>query len=99
MLYTFKLSIKKEQSRLTLLDDGKEVAFKEWPEERDMGRRLFETIAELLRENGLRSEQVSDFAVDALIADHFTSTRIAETVKRVYAFGTASSQNVDKEKE
>ena len=89
--YTFKLFIEKEKSQLSLLEDGEVGAHKEWPEERDMGRRLFEAIAALLEKNKLQPEQVSAFVVESELSDTSTSMRIAETVKRVYAFGTASS--------
>lgn len=87
MSYTFKLFIEKEKSKLSLRDGDKEVVAEEWPEERDMGRRLFEAIAELLEQNSLKPEQVSDFVVDSEMPDNYTSMRIAETVKKVYAFG------------
>jgi tRNA A37 threonylcarbamoyladenosine modification protein TsaB len=87
MSYTFKLFIEKEKSKLSLRDGDKEVAAEEWPEDRDMGRRLFEAIKELLEKNHLQPEQVSDFVVDSEMPDNYTSMRIAETVKKVYAFG------------
>lgn len=91
MPYAFKLFIAKEKSKLSLYDGEREVAVKEWPEERDMGRKLFEAIAELLAKNTLRPEQVNDFQIVSAMPENYTSMRIAETVKRVYAFGTASS--------
>lgn len=86
MLYTFKLSIKKEQSKLMLFHGDKEVASREWEEGRDMGRRLFEGITELLKENNLKPKQISDMEIDSDIPENYTSMRIAETVKRVYTF-------------
>lgn len=58
-----------------------------WPEARDMGRQLFEGIAALLKEQGIKPEAVEDFVVESALPDVYTSTRIAETVKKVYAFG------------
>ncbi len=89
MAHTFMLKIEKEKSRLSLLEDGAVKAAKEWLEGRDMGRRLFQAIAELLEENHLKPEQVSGFAVDSEMPDNYTSMRIAETVKKVYAFGVS----------
>lgn len=91
MPYAFHLKIEKEKSALSLMKAGVVMASREWPEERDMGRRLFEAIVELLKENNLSPRQVSGFVVDSLIPDNYTSMRIAETAKRVYAFGIASS--------
>lgn len=88
-MHTFKLCIEKEKSRLSLLNENKEIAVKEWPEDRDMGRSLFRAIAELLEDNGLKPEQVSEFVVDSEMPDNYTSARIAETVKKVYAFGAS----------
>lgn len=87
MSYIFKLKIEKEKSTLSLLENGAARAVKEWPEDRDMGRRLFEAIADLLAENDLSPEQVSDFIVESEMPDNYTSMRIAETVKKVYTFG------------
>lgn len=90
MPYAFHLKIEKEKSALSLMKAGAVMASREWPEERDMGRRLFEAIAELLEKNHLEPEQVSDFVVASAMPDNYTSMRIAETVKKVYAFGIAS---------
>jgi tRNA A37 threonylcarbamoyladenosine modification protein TsaB len=90
MPYIFNLHIEKEKSRLALLDDGKEVASKEWNEGRDMGRRLFSAIDELLAEQGIGPEDVADFEIDSDIPDGYMSMRIAETVKKTYTFGVAS---------
>lgn len=86
-MYTFHLKIEKEKSSLSLMKEGDVTAVKEWSEDRDMGRRLFQAIAELLAENNLSPEQVSDFIVESEMPDNYTSMRIAETVKKVYAFG------------
>jgi tRNA A37 threonylcarbamoyladenosine modification protein TsaB len=95
MPYTFKLHIEKEKSKLVLLDDNKEVASKEWSESRDMGKRLFQSINELLVEQGLQPEDVTAFEIDSDMPDGYTSMRIAETVKKVYTFGV--EQKIDKQ--
>lgn len=87
MPYTFKLYIKKEKSRLVLLNGNEEVAGREWSEGHDMGRQLFAAIAELLRENSLTPERIGEFVVDTQVPEHATSVRIAETVQRMYTFG------------
>jgi hypothetical protein len=87
MKYVFKLELQKESSKLFLLKDDVEVAVREWPEARDMGTKLFAAMAEILKEQGLEPADVSDFAVESELPDVYTSTRIAETVKKVYAFG------------
>lgn len=92
MVYTFHLKIEKEKSHLSLMQDGDVMMSKEWPEGRDMGRRLFAAIAELLEENNLSPEQVTDFIVDSEMPDNYTSMRIAETVKKVYTFGVSFPQ-------
>lgn len=87
MAYTFKLKLQKEASRLVLLDDGNEVAVREWPEARDMGQKLFAALADILKEQVLKPEAIGDFVVESDLPDVYTSTRIAETVKKVYTFG------------
>lgn len=86
-MYTFQLVLKKEQSKLVLLKDDVEVAVRQWPEARDMGTRVFEAMGEILGEAGLRPDEVSDCVVESDLPDVYTSTRIAETLKKVYAFG------------
>lgn len=93
MPYTFTLKIEEEKSALLLTEEGVIVATREWPEERDMGQRLFEAIAELLAKNSLRPEQIYDFVIASAMPENYTSMRIAETVKRVYTFGIAFSGN------
>lgn len=86
-MYIFRLKLEKEKSQLALLKVDVEVAVRAWPEARDMGMKLFEAMAEILEEQGLESAAVSDFVVESELPDVYTSTRIAETVKKVYAFG------------
>lgn len=88
--YTFKLKIEKEKSTLFLFENGVVKTEKEWLEGRDMGKRLFEAMEELLAKNHLQPEEVSDFMVDSEIPEYCTSARIAETVKRAYVFSAAS---------
>ncbi|MDO8565911.1 MAG: hypothetical protein Q7S04_01860 [Candidatus Moranbacteria bacterium] len=87
--YFFELKITKEQSALVLKCSEEILGKKEWQEGRDMGRRLFEGIAELLKESNLKPIDVSDFVVETDMPEGYTSMRIAETVKKVYAFGVA----------
>jgi hypothetical protein len=87
MKYIFTLHLQKESSRLILLKDGVSIAERSWPEARDMGRQLFVAMADLLREHDLKPEAISDFVVESELPDVYTSARIAETVKKVYAFG------------
>ncbi len=93
MTYIFKLSLKPASSTLALVRDGAVVAEASWPEERNMGQKLFATLRQLLTENGLKPEQVSDFVLESEIPDVYTSMRIAETVKKVYAFGVSVQTN------
>lgn len=88
--YFFELKMMKERSTLVLKCDEKILGKKEWEEGRDMGRRLFEGIAELLKENNLEPKQISDMVIDSEIPENYTSMRIAETVKKVYTFGVTS---------
>lgn len=86
-MYTFQLVLKKEQSQLALCKDDVEVAVRSWPEARDMGTKVFEAMGEILKETGIRPDEVSDCVVESELPDVYTSTRIAETLKKVYAFG------------
>lgn len=90
IMHTFKLHLQKTSSTLTLLKEGEVVSERTWPEARDMGRRLFESMAEILKEEGLKPKDVADFMVESELPDVYTSTRIAETVKKVYAFGVGA---------
>lgn len=94
MSYIFHLKIEKEKSELSLLKDDLVLGKKEWEEGRDMGKRLFVGIADLLKENDVRAEDVSDFIIDSEMPENYTSMRIAETVKRVYTFGVTFSHPV-----
>lgn len=87
MPYTFKLKLEKTKSELLLLEDGEIRAIRSWPEARDMGTKVFEAMGEILGEAGLRPDEVSDCVVESELPDVYTSTRIAETLKKVYAFG------------
>jgi hypothetical protein len=84
MAYIFQLTVRKDQSRLTLFKDENEVAVREWPEARDMGRQLFVALPELLAEAGIAPRDIAEFRVESDLPDGFTSRRIAETVARVY---------------
>lgn len=87
MKYIFRLELKKESSKLFLLQDEAVIGERSWPEARDMGVKLFEALADMLKEQGLKPEAVEDFVVESDLPDVYTSTRIAETVKKVYTFG------------
>ncbi len=89
MTYVFELTVGKEKSKLSLFHESKEVASKEWPESRDMGKKLFEAIDEVLREQGLKAEDITDFQVMSDLPEFSTSRRIAETVQKVYTFGVS----------
>lgn len=91
MTCAFFLNIKKEKSRLTLIEDGAVLAVREWPEARDMGRQLFAAIGALLAERGLEPGEIADFSVQSDLPDTCTSARIAETVARVYTFGVSEN--------
>lgn len=92
-MYTFKLKLEKAKSELSLLEDGVVKVAREWPDGRDMGTKLFEGIAALLKEQGIKPEAVEDFVVESELPDVYTSTRIAETVKKVYNFGVGRIKN------
>lgn len=90
IMYTFKLHLQKTSSMLTLLKEGEVVSERSWPEARDMGTKLFAAMGELLKEQSLKPKDVADFVVESELSDVYTSTRIAETVKRVYTFGVGA---------
>jgi len=87
MAYRLIITVEKEQSRLALLEGGVERAAREWEESRDMGRRVFESIEEVLKEASVTPEDIASFQVISELPDSSTSRRIAETVARVYTFG------------
>ncbi len=89
-MYTFLLKVKIEDSKLALLQDDREIGSVEWPEERDMGRKLFRGIQDLLEKNHLKPQDIERFEVISELPDSSTSRRIAETVARVYTFGVSS---------
>ncbi len=87
MAYRLVLTVEKEQSALVLFEGGVERARRDWEESRDMGRRAFESIEEVLREVGTNPKEVVSFQVISELPDASTSRRIAETVASVYTFG------------
>lgn len=87
MAYLLVLTVEKEQSQLVLLQNGVERARRDWEESRDIGRRAFESIEEVLNETGIGPEEVVSFQVISELPDSSTSRRIAETVASVYTFG------------
>jgi len=91
MAYRLVLTAEKEQSVLILFENGVERARRDWGESRDMGRRAFESIEEVLREAGIGPEAVMSFQVISELPDSSTSRRIAETVASVYTFGVQST--------
>lgn len=90
MAYRLVLTVEKEQSMLILFENGVERARRDWGESRDMGRRAFESIEEVLQEAGISQEEVMSFQVISELPDASTSRRIAETVASVYTFGVQS---------
>jgi len=93
MSYHFLLKIEKQKNTLSLLQDGTLRGMKEWEEGRDMGKRLFQGMAELLKENNLQARDIAQFEIDSDMKENYTSMRIAETVKRVYTFGVTFSRS------
>lgn len=87
MTYRLVLTVEKEQSVLVLFEGGVERARRDWEESRDMGRRAFESIEEVLHEAGIGPQEVLSFQVISELPDASTSRRIAETVASVYTFG------------
>lgn len=92
-MYQFHLAVTKTDSELSLLKDNEVVDSRTWPEGRDMGRKLFESIKDLLQKNSLKAENVSDFLLESDMPEIYTSMRIAETVKKVYPFGVTAKTN------
>lgn len=91
MAYRLVITVESGQSRLVLFENGKERASREWQESRDMGRRVFEAIEEVLHEVHIQPEAVMAFEVISELPDASTSRRIAETVASVYTFGAQAS--------
>ncbi|MFZ1719872.1 MAG: hypothetical protein WAU28_00795 [Candidatus Moraniibacteriota bacterium] len=86
MVYIFSLKIEKENSELTLLKDGVEVATREWPEERGSGKAILTAIDEILTEMDMTPQMVDNFTIDSLLPETYTSYRIAKTISVVYGF-------------
>ena len=86
-MYSLRLQVEKDKSRLALYQNGVERAAREWEESRDMGRRVFESIEEVMKEASIVPENIASFQVISELPDSSTSRRIAETVARVYTFG------------
>ncbi len=91
MAYRLVLTVEQTGSRLVLLEGGVERAVRQWQESRDIGRRVFESIEEVLREGGIGPEMVAAFQVISELPESSTSRRIAETVASVYTFGTPAA--------
>lgn len=91
----FVLRIGRETSLLILMESGKTLGEKGWPEARDMGRKLFEAIRDLLAEAGLQAGDVPLFRIEADqdVLESSTSLRIAETVQKVYTFSVSRSHS------
>ncbi|MEK7494931.1 MAG: hypothetical protein AAB615_03620 [Patescibacteria group bacterium] len=89
--YTFLLHIGREHSKLSLLNEAGLVVEHTWEESRDMGRRLFEAISAILKEQNLSPKDVSLFEIETEddVLDSSTSKRIAETVQKVYTFSVS----------
>lgn len=88
-MYSFLLTLTKTDATLALEQDGAVVATKKWAESRDMGRQLFEALAELLKEQGLGPTDVDSFRLETEVSDNFTSVKIAETVAKMYTWSVS----------
>lgn len=95
-MYSFLLTLTKENARLELWEGERVKAAKEWQESRDMGRQLFEGIAELLQENGLGPVDVDSFRLETAVSDNFTSVKIAETVSKMYTWSVSVQEKTTK---
>lgn len=91
-MHSFLLILTKTDARLELLRGGEVVAEKSWAESRDLGRQLFQGIEELLSENNLNPEDVTDFRLETEVSNNFTSVKIAETVARVYTWAVSEAK-------
>jgi tRNA A37 threonylcarbamoyladenosine modification protein TsaB len=90
MTRAFRLEIGREGSRLALLEEGREISSREWPEARDMGHQLFEVIDSLLKEADIVPTEVTDFNIETDILESFTSVRIAQSVAKAWEYGAGS---------
>lgn len=91
MAHIFRLKVEKDKSSLALIESGIVKAVHEWPESRDMGRKLFEAIETILQERGLKPQDIAEFRIVSDLPESSTSRRIAETVAKVYTFGVSLS--------
>lgn len=88
MPYTFKLTIEKENSKLTLLKDDVPVASRTWPEERGSGKAILTAIHEILVEMSVTPQMVDNFVIDSNLPETYTSYRIAKTIAVTYGFAS-----------
>lgn len=88
-MYSFLLTLTKENAKLELWEGDQVKATKEWTESRDMGRQLFEAIQNLLAENSLGPTDVDSFRLETSVSDNFTSVKIAETVAKMYTWSVS----------
>ncbi len=95
-MYSFLLTLTKENAKLELLEGSQVKATKEWQESRDMGRQLFEAIQALLAENGLGPTDVDSFRLETAVSDNFTSVKIAETVAKMYTWAVSVQEKTTK---
>lgn len=58
-----------------------------------MGQQVFGGITEILKEYQLKPDEIAEVVVESELPDVYTSTRIAETVKKVYAFGVKQKES------
>src|SRR3990167_6410658 len=99
--YSFVLTVGRESSTLLLKKGEEGIGEKSWKEDRDMGKRLFESIEELLQKSRLAPKDVTEFGLEAApdVLESSTSLRIAETVQKVYTFAVSRSRSSGEEEE
>lgn len=95
MGYSWHLIIGEKHHRLLLRQAERTITMREWTDQRDLGQKVFQALTDMFAEQKLHPEQVSEFFVESFLPDTYTSSRIAETLKRVYIFGTVALTNVN----
>lgn len=99
MSYAFSLKIEKENSHLVLLEDGREVAMRKWPEERGSGKAILTAIDEILTEMNMTPQMVDNFIIDSSLPETYTSYKVAKMIAVTYGFATKKETTKDRETE
>lgn len=81
-----KLHLKKEKNILYLKDGRKIIDQSVWKEENNMSQKLLLEIDKIIKKNKLELNGIKKIEVKNNIPNNFTTTRIARTVAKTFAY-------------